>query len=963
MIDKLTKQIDNINESLNWLKTHKKEEYGQRFLQLVDERRKLKTIRTAAADNPAIAAFGRSQVGKSYLMNCMLKDKDKPFMVDDGNGKLYEFVKEINPPGGGEESTGVVTRFSSFKRNGEIYDDKYPVLARIFSASDVITIICDTYFNDINDYTSLSEGEIEELSQSIYEEYQNVPALISPVIEADDILNIKSYFKRNLSNAQSFNNKSAFFDNIALVIDRIPDTEYSRIFSNLWNNDPNFTRLFNHLLSSLRRLNFAQYVYMPLDSVIHNGIKENTMMSVQCLNMLFDNSSQYTTTVYLREGNNYRDTGIWTKSDICALCKEVDFKISENFLSSTNRYSMEKMPLESRNKLNSGDIEMSILKDNDLLDFPGARSRLKIEVATLSGNTVILNCFLRGKVAYLFKTYNSNMVINILLYCHHDEMNDVNDLYLQLKDWVNNYVGNTPEKRNATITKAGGSPLFYIATMFNKDMKKQDGEVLNNTNALNTRWTKRFEILRKECWHADEVEWVKNWAAPNQNFKNGFLLRDFKYSTKTTSILYDGFDTEGRETKMLMDEPYYENMRKTFISHGTVQQFFKDPALSWDVAATMNNDGTLYIIEQLYRVAINMSNTRDQQFSEQYRSATARLRSIMKEYHITDNKEELLKDNIRKSRRILREMDFTCNNDSYYFGHLLQGLQMKENICYNIVHQELMGNNISGQIHDFGRYQIIHNRCQQAGYPLSAQNTDQENWDNLIEAYYFDSQEEAEEYLREQDVNPELLFKPNFERRLLSFILADKIYKAWCDHFRSPSFTNEFCAENTKDKIKSSVMTNLVNNIITTSKSVKLADKMAQMIADIVNVVAIGTANENLISDMLVSTINDFVMDLGYSMLTEEQKATMRHLNEERKLHLFKYIDRDIPKRYSEEELTNLFNDMTTKPTLLVPSFEENYNKWMEYMMISFIAHLEVPKYDHAANEALEVILKEIDSE
>ena len=89
MIDKLTKQINNINQSLNWLRVNQEEQYEQRFLQLVEERRKLKIIRNAASDNPAIAAFGISQVGKSYLMNCLLKSKDSPYMVDDGNGKKY----------------------------------------------------------------------------------------------------------------------------------------------------------------------------------------------------------------------------------------------------------------------------------------------------------------------------------------------------------------------------------------------------------------------------------------------------------------------------------------------------------------------------------------------------------------------------------------------------------------------------------------------------------------------------------------------------------------------------------------------------------------------------------------------------------------------------------------------------------------------------------------------------------
>ena len=50
MIDKLTKQINNINQSLNWLRVNQEEQYEQRFLQLVEERRKLKIIRNAASD-------------------------------------------------------------------------------------------------------------------------------------------------------------------------------------------------------------------------------------------------------------------------------------------------------------------------------------------------------------------------------------------------------------------------------------------------------------------------------------------------------------------------------------------------------------------------------------------------------------------------------------------------------------------------------------------------------------------------------------------------------------------------------------------------------------------------------------------------------------------------------------------------------------------------------------------------
>ena len=40
--------------------------------------------------------------------------------------------------------------------------------------------------------------------------------------------------------------------------------------------------------------------------------------------------------------------------------------------------------------------------------------------------------------------------------------------------------------------------------------------------------------------------------------------------------------------------------------------------------------------------------------------------------------------------------------------------------------------------------------------------------------------------------------------------------------------------------------------------------------------------------------------------------------------------------------------------------FEDNFNKWKEYMIISFIAHLNVPDFDRDANQALTELLHQI---
>jgi hypothetical protein len=81
---------------------------------------------------------------------------------------------------------------------------------------------------------------------------------------------------------------------------------------------------------------------------------------------------------------------------------------------------------------------------------------------------------------------------------------------------------------------------------------------------------------------------------------------------------------------------------------------------------------------------------------------------------------------------------------------------------------------------------------------------------------------------------------------------------------------------------------------------------------------------------------------------------------ESRKIPAFRYILKEEPAVFEEEDLTAMFNDMSENPKALLPSFEDNYNKWIEYMFISFVAHLDIPDFDHEANVALSQILEKL---
>ena len=950
--------IKNINDSLVWIKKNRPNDYDQKFLQLVDHRRILRRVVNAAKYNPGIAAFGKSQVGKSYLISCLLQDNGKPFMVKT-NKDEYNFVFRINPPseeGGGRESTGVVTRFSSYSRNPKDHSYEYPVTVKTFSVLDIVAILADSYFNDFGNYTTKGESEIAEVAENYSSRYGHDRPVQTPVVRADDILNLREYFAKHINNAQVFN-KTAFFDHLAMIIENVPVEDYAGVFSVLWNNDTNLTKLFVRLVKTLANFDFAEYIYLPIDAVLHEGVKENTIMSVQCLKQLFVTSSQYATDVYVSYDGKFEKRGTNVpKSDICAICSEVIFKIEEDFLASSGSYCMDNISPEVSTKIGHDKIEMTMLKSNDLLDFPGARAREQEDVGKLSEDSVLLNCFLRGKVAYLFNKYNTDKTINILLYCHHNKDNDVTSLYKLLQDWVNVYVGGTPKERREKIEQTKVSPLSYIGTMFNLDMTLGVGAVATE-EAINQRWIGRFDtVMNKQCFHTDTVDWVNNWTGEGVGFKNSYVLRDYKFSGPKSG-LYNGFAETGREEEMIMTKDYYQMMRDSFVRNEFVKQLFRDPDVAWDVAASINNDGALYIMENLAVVAQSMDKARDCDFATVTKKIKDKVHDLMKDYFISTDIDELLEANITKSKAIFREMDFTCNSDNYYFGHLIQALQLTETVCYRVVHAVMQSPEINGKVNDFKDYEIIRSSCKKAGNSFESVSSITEKWECIIKTYGFHSQEEAEEFLTKKKIDVNKLFDGSYKRKLNSCIIGDAVFDKWASIIKSVEFLNEFSNE---DNFDSSIMTILVDNLIATANSLELRDRMADAIAEYVNVVKIHTANESLLADILASFINDFVLDFGFKYLSDEEKKKAERVCISKNIPAFDYIYKELPATFEEEDLTQLFNEMSSNPQAILPSFEDNYNKWLEYMFISFVAHLDVPDYDHQANQALAEILDSI---
>lgn len=981
MVKEIIDKVGVINRSLDWIKDNRPKEYDQKFIMLVDERRKLRRIQRAAAENPAIAAFGESQKGKSYLMGNLLQNNGAPFMVKSGAGnEEVNFVQSINPIGDKKEATGVVTRFTTFGNDPSRYNREHPVIVKLLSPTAIATILCDSYHKDIMDYQIYSDDELKKLSQGLLDKYSSNPDLGLDVVTEDDVLEIKYYLGKYLTETQGLR-RSNYFENLARVIRKVPVDDWVKVFSVLWHENEIISRMFTRLINVLQRLRFANELYTDIETVRHYGDNINTIMSVDCLNGLDDPHWDKKAVVYVKDGTGYVKVADIPKCELAAVCAETIYKVEREYVEDEMEYNIYEgadrqegdMPEETAGKLKSHTVRKSLLGVSDLLDFPGARNRLKIQQGFLmnvnkqQGGSNMVQMLLRGKVAYLFNSYSESRIINILLFCHDAEAVVVNEMYIMIDDWVQKYVGSTPEKRKAMIEECGGvPPLFNICTKFNIDMKEEENPEKNNEAALKQRWSGRLKkVLYTQAFKADDVDWFLNWEEQGKSFKNTYLLRDYKYSACTGSgnNLWEGYketDPAPTEKKMNLNPDFYRKMRESFVANKDLDLYFQDKTMAWDLAATRNNDGSLYIIDRLNTVADNASKARAKLFGEEIRSVARNVRRIIEGYYVSTDSTEILNNNIRKAKTIFRELDFTCNSDNYYFGHLLQALQMPEHESYKVVHKVILSPELIEKVNNFKDYEIIHSSCRKAGYPIDKAKTEAMKWECLIETYGLADMEDAMKYLERKGVDKDKLFSITFKRKLNSYIIADTLFEKWCEKIKSDDILNKLTGDRGFDP---AVMGILVEALISSATALKLADIMAESISEYVDVVKLAHANEYLVADILSDTINDFVLDFGYSLLSDDDKEKARKVCEKSHLSTFNYMLKEPAMPSSEEELTALFDEMSESPKALLPSFEENYNRWIEYMFVSFVAHLDIPDFDRESNEKLKQLIDSLRAE
>ncbi|WP_455818632.1 virulence factor SrfC family protein [Pseudomonas cerasi] len=519
---------------------------------------------THVASTPmTVGFFGISQAGKSYLISALAAGSRGSLKAIYGDRQV-DFIKEVNPVGGGKEATGLVTRFT---KQAPEAPAGYPVPLRLFSEVDIAKILTNTWFNDFNQEQlgdELDESHIEQHLRSFLQHDDQPQA--SSGFSSEDVVALWDYletsFKRSVGKL-----RSAYWPQVLKIAPTLRPEERAELFSLLWGKQSALTETYRSLARVLAKINHASMVFAPLETLTDHS--SGSIMNVDSLNRL---GSHQDRNVDIRFWNNDRQPvgASLSQAELTALTAELIFPLAE-------------VPVGS------------IVEQVDLLDFPGYRGRLKIdklEDAGQGGLNPISQLLLRGKVAYLFERYTDNQEMNALVVCASAaKQSDVADVGPVLNRWV--------EKTQGKAGERSGSPgLFWAITMCDKRIS----DSLEHTDTqLKIGWEDMLHItLRERFAH---YEWLQEWM-PGKPFQNVFLVRKPGIANPFLDLVREPGQEGLKEVSLA--EHYHEvldRMGSTFIDGDLVKKYLAAPQDAWKAMLTLNDGGMRRLTEALRSVA------------------------------------------------------------------------------------------------------------------------------------------------------------------------------------------------------------------------------------------------------------------------------------------------------------------------------------------------------------------------
>lgn len=934
-ITDINNKLKAIENAIIWVDTAKKmkgEKSAKVHKKLVEQWRILRRKKNALEGNPAAAMFGESQAGKSYLVTSLLSDPEKPYGIKDFRGEFYNFKADINPRGNDMESTSLVTRFST--KYISTYD-QYPIIAKMLTPMDIVLVICEAYYHNLNVNEPLKYEQLKAIVADIESQYQDKEKKYNYILEAD-IYDINEYFESNFSKLV-YNNLSDvhFFDIVAKLIDRIPPTEWKDVLSVLWNKNEKLTKLFGDLISQYNKLGFSDTVYLPIESVLRIY---GTLLDVSRLDEIYrtqvesDKDYKRTTSVLLPNQNSVD----FDKPFLCALISELIFVLPKEI---------------EENK--------PFLKETDILDLPGTRRFETINENNITEESLSV-LLRRGKVDYLFNKYSRDERINVLLFCQNHKQSNQSVMPAKLDNWIGLMVGKTPEERESFLSKI--PPIFVISTWFNCDLQFNPVEDKpDRRKSLDDRWEQRFKkTLEKEIFKTDTYTWFNNWTKSNPNFQNIFPLRDFEKS-ESLSQLFTGYNEKGVECEEIKPASYPEfrkDLRQSFIEYDFVKKHFADPAESWDRATSINEDGTHPIIEKLTAVAKDINPARHEKTQKAAREILDEVIATLENEHESESKDAQLRKNIKIAGNLQGDMDIAFR-DEHFFGKMMKQLLLNGGTVHNIF-VDLLQSIERRDIIQIDEYEAIRMQVPE----LSADNDEDTNIEFLRRHYEKSTKEETIKFFEDRNINLHELFYGKSERvKNFSQVLSEKLWDYWLNTY-IPSHKSElekiFPNGDLQELLK--MMEQLFNKL-------EVAKKIAQKIRRHVDIHRDMEKVYDMVADISTEMFNKFINTVGLEYYGECEYDDLEKASANIQGLIINHEEFNYKEQTHEgvAKLITMYgnrDELRNKPTIPMElkrlPYYCNYLRWYDALKAGFVTAAGVPIYDPAENEELGRIIDEV---
>ena len=590
--------------------------------------RLMRSCATAARRKMCAGVFGPSQAGKSYLVSTLAGNSEGKLWTDIGSA-TYDFLSEINPAGG-KESTGLVTRFTLTRLTEP--PASHPVHLRLLSLADVVKILANTYFSDAEHMDTPNRAA---LLASLAELEKRKRSEATGGLTEDDVEDLQEYvhkYFRGKARVQQLLDQH-FWDRVIPLAPRLGDDDRAELFALIWDNIAPFTGLLRQLSGSLRSLNFAPEAFCQPDALIP---RERSIIDVATLGNLSPNIDD-TLNLAVPGGGSASLPRVF----VTALTAELI------------------IPMK--------DKPADFFEHTDLLDFPGYRSRkMFVDLAKEAEDPAKLKeCFLRGKVAYLFERYCAERELTSLLLCIGSGVQEVQGLGGAVNEWIAGTHGGTPERRSGKETA-----LFFILTKSDLEFEDKAG-----AKDVSERWdTRMYASMEIFTSH----EWLKHWDEKGP-FSNFFLMRN-----PTVKLHLFDHDATGRETALKPDMlGYVDKFNQAFMHSKVVNEHFACKEESWKAFLAPNDGGLSLIREKL--APICKPELKRQQILTTVEEHLAAVRDRLRPYWHTDNKEEERKEKALLGQNIARSL--LALGKTYRFGALSRLLSVRDQELYDLYFQ------------------------------------------------------------------------------------------------------------------------------------------------------------------------------------------------------------------------------------------------------------------------------------